>query len=288
MRLIAVVGMVVSLGFAIQAEETTAEAEVEQRLLAIELESYYDAYKEASASIRKLDSELALTVTPQERATLKEHRDRLRAHLDALAGQAKEIAARIRKTELRAGKNNARPKGAPLHLRNRLRPTGRDLDIAIAGRGFFQLFDPDTNSMAYTRFGKFDLDSDGNLVAAGWHSRFQLMPSIQIPNNAMAIVISKYGRVSVRVPSEVELKTLGQLQLWQFVEPDGLKEIGEDLFSETVASGAARSIRPGEVGAGTIRQRNLEINDADEVRTLIEMLVRLLSAQPDAEPLLPR
>jgi flagellar basal body rod protein FlgG len=169
------------------------------------------------------------------------------------------------------------------YLRRRLRQTGRDLDVAIEGRGFFRMVDPSTEAAAYTRDGNLSINASGHLVVGSSHTGHPFVPSIQLPNDAMRIEISWKGDVLVRLPGKTELQQVGQLQISKFDNPDGLLEIGEKMFSETEASGAAQMTMPGQDGAGVIHQRCLEWTDTDQIRELIDLLTRLISVQHAVE-----
>jgi flagellar basal-body rod protein FlgG len=169
------------------------------------------------------------------------------------------------------------------YLRRRLRQTGRELDVAIEGRGFFQMVDPSTEAATYTRDGRLGINASGHLVVGSSHSGLPFVPSIQIPDNAVMIEISRKGAVLTRIPDAVELQQVGQLQISKFVNPDGLLEIGEKMFSETEASGAAQMTMPGQDGAGVIHQGCLEWTDTDQIRELIDLLTRLISVQHAVE-----
>jgi flagellar basal body rod protein FlgG len=77
-----------------------------------------------------------------------------------------------------------------------LQQTANSLDVAISGRGFFQVQLPD-GSTAYTRDGSFQVDSQGNLVTA---SGYAVLPNMQIPPDALVVSIAKDGVVSVTQP----------------------------------------------------------------------------------------
>ncbi|TWU39792.1 flagellar basal-body rod protein FlgG [Novipirellula artificiosorum] len=288
MRLIATLGLVVSFCFSIQAEDSPTVTDVNKQLLTIELESYLNAYKNASANIRELETKLAQTNTAESRATLEANRDSLRVHLDALAVRANETAIRIGKTQTGTSKKKTLPDGTRVYLRNRLKSTGRDLDVAIKGRGFFQAVDPNTNAKVYARVGGLDIDANGYLVLGSARSGLLITPSIQLPADTIAIVVSPSGETWCRQPGETELRLLGQMELSQFANPGGLQEIDENLFSETEASGTASVTRPGQDGAGIIRQGCIEESDSTRVRELIEQLVDLLTADHSTESLRPR
>src|SRR6201992_49010 len=75
--------------------------------------------------------------------------------------------------------------------------TGNALDLAIQGRGFFQVMQPD-GTIGYTRDGSFQLNAQGQLVNS---SGYQVQPAITIPTGAQSITIGTDGVVSeVTVP----------------------------------------------------------------------------------------
>ena len=157
------------------------------------------------------------------------------------------------------------------------------LDVAIDGRGFLRMIDPSTQAATYTRHGSLGINASGHIVVGSSHNGLPFVPSIQIPNDAMAIEISPQGDVLVRLPGKLELQHVGQLQISRFVNPDGLLEIDENIFSETEASGPAQMTMPGQDGAGVLRQNYLEWTDNDQIRELIDLLTRLISVQHAAE-----
>ncbi|WP_442505045.1 hypothetical protein SH528x_003816 [Novipirellula sp. SH528] len=272
MRLIATLGLVVSFCFSIQAEDASTATDVKIQLLKIELESYLNAYKDVSANLRELEAKLALTYSSESRAILEENRDSLRMHLDALAARANETAIRIGKTATETRIKRTLPDGTRVYLRNRMRSTGRELDVAIEGLGFFQAVDPNTDAMVYARVGNLSINADGYLVLGSARSGPPLIPSIQIPANAVNILIFPNGEVSCKLPGESELQLVAQMYLSQFANPGGLQEIDENLFSETEASGPANVTTPRQDGAGAIRQTVIEVSDSYLVRELIERL----------------
>jgi len=164
--------------------------------------------------------------------------------------------------------------------------TEKDLDLAIRGEGFFQIQLPDGRT-AYTRAGTFELDANGNLVT---QDGFQLEPAITIPSNARQITINSQGQVDVLVDDQSTPQTAGQIELARFVNKTGLKAIGDNLYVETPASGAATTGNPGSDGTGTVLQRFLEqsnVNAVAEISDLIsaqrayEMNSRVISASDE-------
>lgn len=151
--------------------------------------------------------------------------------------------------------------------------TGRPLDIMIDGIGFFRVrVEDELGSFAYTRAGNFALNSDGELVLANDMGR-RLDPAIQIPPDAIGPPkITADGRVQVLQPGQVEPADVGQITLVAFVNPAGLKQIGENLFVETAASGQPLEGEPGTDNRGRLQQLFLEGSNVDPTFELIEMI----------------
>jgi flagellar basal-body rod protein FlgG len=145
--------------------------------------------------------------------------------------------------------------------------TDNALDVAIEGRGFFQIQLPDGNT-AYTRDGNFQLNAQGQLVTS---SGYVVQPGISIPDGAQTVTISRDGVVSVQSgtgqPTQV-----GQLQLTDFINPAGLQPLGENLLVETVASGPAQTGSPGQNGLGTVLQGFFESSNVNVVEELVNMI----------------
>lgn len=141
--------------------------------------------------------------------------------------------------------------------------TNRPLDLAIDGDGFFQVIDPATNNFLYTRAGTFAINSNGLLVIGSASTGRLVQPQISIPIDTLAIVISAEGNVSIQQFGQTQFSQIGQLQLARFLNPQGLQKMGEHLYQETLASGAAVFGQPGTIGLGTLRQNTLERSNVD-------------------------
>ncbi|CUT00376.1 flagellar basal-body rod protein FlgG [Candidatus Chrysopegis kryptomonas] len=150
-----------------------------------------------------------------------------------------------------------------------LQPTNNPLDVAINGDGFFQLRKPD-GTIAYTRDGSFKISRDGRLVNS---SGYVLEPEIVIPETAIAISISKDGVVEVLNSGEVEPVEIGRIELVKFVNPAGLRSIGNNLYVETQASGQPIFGTPGSEGFGELMQGCLESSNVDIVEEMVNMIV---------------
>lgn len=146
--------------------------------------------------------------------------------------------------------------------------TDQALDVAINGRGFFEVAMPD-GSPAYTRNGQLHLSSEGQLVTAGG---LELQPGITIPNDARSVTIGTDGTVSVVQPGAATATQVGSLQLADFINPAGLESIGSNLFQETSASGTPQTLTPGTEGAGQLQQGSLESSNVDVVEELVNMI----------------
>jgi flagellar basal-body rod protein FlgG len=155
-----------------------------------------------------------------------------------------------------------------LHTQGSIQQTGNAMDVAIEGRGFFQILRPD-GSVGYTRDGSFQLDSTGQLVNA---SGFLLQPAITVPAGAQSITIGRDGTVSVLEPGNSSPTQVGTIQLADFVNPAGLQPIGQNLFTETVASGSPQLSNPGLNGVGSVMQNSLETSNVNVVEEMVNMI----------------
>jgi len=152
-----------------------------------------------------------------------------------------------------------------------LAATDNPFDLAIQGKGFFQVQTPDGN-LAYTRDGTFQLDDQGQIVT---HDGYLVQPAIVIPQDAMDVTINQSGEVLVKLPGQVDLQNVGQLQLAMFPNEAGLEAIGSNLLLETPASGAPVVGPPQADGFGSVLQGFLETSNVNAV----EEITNLISAQ---------
>jgi flagellar basal-body rod protein FlgG len=150
-----------------------------------------------------------------------------------------------------------------------LKRTGRELDLAIDGQGFFQVKDP-SGKVFFCRAGNFSLNSSGQIVVGSAKTSRLLEPAIAIPNDAMNIVVSPEGVVSFRSPSSQSLDQVGTIQMANFVNPQGLLKTGENLYEETEASGSCETGSPGTKAFGKIRQGSIEKSNVDLFQELAE------------------
>jgi flagellar basal-body rod protein FlgG len=150
-----------------------------------------------------------------------------------------------------------------------LQQTGNSMDVAINGRGFFQVLLPD-GTMAYTRDGNFEVSPQGELVTAG--SGYRVQPGITIPDGTQSVTIGKDGIVSVQLAGEAAPTQIGSLQLFDFINPAGLQPKGENMLLESASSGAPQSGTPGLNGLGFTEQGSLEGSNVNVVEELVNMI----------------
>ena len=155
-----------------------------------------------------------------------------------------------------------------MHSQGNIIQTGNALDIAVQGRGFFQILMPD-GSISYTRDGTFQLDSTGQVVMS---NGYPLEPAITIPEDAQSITVGSDGTVSVLQPGDTAPTIVGNIDLADFVNPTGLQPVGENLFKETGASGTVITGTPGLTGLGTLVGGALETSNVNVVTELINMI----------------
>ena len=146
--------------------------------------------------------------------------------------------------------------------------TGNALDVAINGRGFFQVLMPD-GSNAYTRDGTFQINSQGEMVTS---SGYKVQPGLSIPDGAQSVTIGTDGVVTAQLAGTASATQIGTLSLTDFVNPAGLQARGENLYIETAASGPAQTGTAGLNGLGTVVQNSLESSNVNVVEELITMI----------------
>ncbi len=151
--------------------------------------------------------------------------------------------------------------------------TNQPFDWQIEGEGFFQVrtIQDGTEIIAYTRAGNFAKNAEGNVVLANSGGAI-LDPPISIPEDAITTNVTSDGEVSVRQQGANTLNTIGQIELARFINPEGLKQIGRNLYIETDASGTPVTGIAQTDGMGAINQGALEMSNVDPVRELIDLI----------------
>lgn len=147
--------------------------------------------------------------------------------------------------------------------------TGNRYDMAIDGRGYFQVTLP-SGELGYTRAGNFSVNNEGQLVT---DDGYLIEPAITIPQDAVDVSISKTGQVQVITDGDPAPQVVGQLELATFFNEAGLEAIGDNLLLETAASGAATVGAPGEPGLGQLLQGYTEASNVDAVSEITALIV---------------
>ena len=147
--------------------------------------------------------------------------------------------------------------------------TSNTLDLAIQGRGYFQVELPEGKGTAYTRDGAFQRNGDGVIVT---HDGYIVQPEITIPDNAIEVYINNSGEVWVKQDGETDQINVGQLELATFINEAGLEAMGQNLFIETESSGAPNVDNPDTEGFGSILQGYLETSNVNAVSEITELV----------------
>ena len=155
-----------------------------------------------------------------------------------------------------------------IHTTGNLIGTDNSLDLAIEGRGYFQVLHPNGETV-YTRSGSFQINQDGQLVTV---DGYLVQPQIDIPENATEVNINKNGQVAVTVDGAVDPTIVGDLQLAVFANDAGLEALGDNLYRQTNASGQANIDIPGTQGYGAVLQGYLESSNVEAVEEITTMI----------------
>ena len=147
--------------------------------------------------------------------------------------------------------------------------TGNQLDLAIQGDGFFKVIMPD-GTIAYTRNGQFRLDRDGRIVNS---QGYPLDPEISIPPDAISIGVGEDGTVTVLRQGATTVEEVGRIELAKFVNPAGLRRLGNNLYIQTDASGDPLIDNPGNQGIGTLLQGFLESSNVNIVEEMVNLII---------------
>lgn len=172
-------------------------------------------------------------------------------------GQAYGLGVRVQSTE-------------PNMSQGSFLDSNQQLDLAIAGEGFFQI--NDGNQFLYTRAGNFTINANQQVVLGSATTGRFLEPAITIPQDAVQISISADGIVSVLQAGQTQLNQIGNIQLVRFINPQGLLALGENLYQQTSGSGNPIISNPGQDGLGTIRQNFLEASNVEPVTELVNLI----------------
>jgi flagellar basal-body rod protein FlgG len=155
-----------------------------------------------------------------------------------------------------------------LHIQGPLTQTGNPLDVAINGRGWFEISGPNSETL-YTRAGSFNKSSTGQLVTGDGYA---VDPAITFPADTLQVTINQTGEVYAQVASSSTPQLLGQLTLVDFANDSGLQPLGNNLYRETPASGQPVSGVAGDPGFGSLQQSYLEGSNVDPVKEITDLI----------------
>ncbi|MGD0564867.1 MAG: flagellar basal-body rod protein FlgG [Roseiarcus sp.] len=155
-----------------------------------------------------------------------------------------------------------------LQIQGALTNTGNSLDLAINGRGWFQVTTPSGDTV-YTRDGAFNTNATGQLVTADGYT---VTPPVLIPQTATSVTVSQTGLVTATIPGQTAPQSLGQLTLANFINEAGLQALGNNLFQQTAASGQPQVGVPGDTAFGVLQQGYLEASNVDPVSEITNLI----------------
>jgi flagellar basal-body rod protein FlgG len=145
--------------------------------------------------------------------------------------------------------------------------TGKLLDFAIEGDGFFEVVMPDGRS-AFTRDGSFNINGAGEVVTS---DGYRVVGFDAIDQGTTEVTVARDGSFSAVVNGTVVEK--GQVTIARFLNPEGLRSMGQNLYEETDASGSPETgLTPGQNGVGGLAHRYLERSNVNTATELVNMI----------------
>ncbi len=154
-----------------------------------------------------------------------------------------------------------------IHTMGSPQQTNRPYDLMIMGDGFFGV--QVGNEMMYTRDGSFTVDAQGVIKTRAGHP---LAPNITVPPNTKSLNISEEGKVEAFFSNGAEPTELGQIPVFTFVNPAGLKDQGGNLAKRTLASGEALQHIAGDENSGAISQGTLESSNVSVMKEMTNLI----------------
>lgn len=221
-------------------------------------------------NVDSISNNIANMTTTGFKRTRLEFKDLMYQHVDR-PGSTSSSSGTIVPTGLSFGLGVRPAATYRIQEQGTLEQTGNDLDLAVNGRGFFQIELPNGDT-AYTRAGSFQTNANGEIVTS---EGYRLLPGFTVPSNAISVEVNTEGLVSVQLPQQTTMQQIGQLELADFINPAGLESIGDTMFRETEASGQAIVANPGTDNLGAVRQGMVEQSNVDSVKEI----TLLISAQ---------
>lgn len=210
---------------------------------------------------------------------------RSRAHFEDLLYQTVQGEQRLGTSEadstpaIQIGRGTRLSGVQRVHEQGTLELTGRPMDIAVDGEGFFQVRRPD-GTIAYARDGSFTISDQGVLVTSGGYA---LLPETRVPEDVTNVAISRTGIVTGSSAAQAEPVEIGRIELARFPNAPGLSSLGENLYAETAASGQPIQGNPQEDGFGRLVQGALESSNVEVVQEMVDMIAALRAYEINAK-----
>ena len=157
---------------------------------------------------------------------------------------------------------------ARTYTQGSLQESQNGFDVAINGNGFFQVEMAD-GSTAYTRDGTFKINAQGQMVT---NNGLRVLGGVTVPEGARSVTIGKDGVATAVIGNNPTPQQIGSIELANFINPAGLEPRGQNLYTETVASGAPTTGEPGAEGLGEVLQGYLESSNVNVVQELVTMI----------------
>ncbi len=155
-----------------------------------------------------------------------------------------------------------------IHITGSFQQTNNTLDLAIEGKGFFSILMPD-GTTAYTRDGRFQINATGQVVTG---QGYPLQPAITLTNEAVSTNISPDGTVSLLRVGDTSPSDVGIIQLFDFINPEGLQPMGGNLYKQTASSGVPIQRQPALNGMSPLRQGFVEGSNVNAVEELVNLI----------------
>ena len=183
--------------------------------------------------------------------------------------------------------------------------TGKPLDVAITGSGFFSIRNKiDAELQYYTRAGDFELNNENYLVNSGGQfvmgyasvegampttlgdlTGLQLLDSKASPNISIdAVQISSVGKVTALYSNGTE-KLVGQIALTSFKETSRLQSVGAAQYVKTDRSGPPLTGLSGTNSTGSMLAGSIEGSNVDISEELIDLITAQRNYQAAAKVL---
>lgn len=155
-----------------------------------------------------------------------------------------------------------------IHSQGSPQMTNNPYDLMINGEGFLGAISPN-GELKFTRDGSFNVDNQGNMVTRAGHKVF---PGIVVPPNVMKISVAENGNVEAWTQNSVEPMNLGQIPVFNFVNPVGLRSDGGNLMAATTGSGQPIQNIAGENGSGTLMQGAIEASNVNVMNEMTDLI----------------